>query len=95
MLQRTVPANTRRVWNVSISLTAGSGLICALLMFLLSDVLSRRVLGEPMSAIAMKILAVNLILLRYWDSTEAFPGHGYDGSQGASPLPWKKCSVLL
>ena len=42
-------------------LTAGSGLICALLMFLLSDVLSRRVLGEPMSAIAMKILAVNLI----------------------------------
>ena len=53
--------NTRRVWNVSMGLTAGSGLICALFMFLLSAVLSRRVLGEPMSAIAMKILAVNLI----------------------------------
>lgn len=53
--------NTRRIWNISMGLTIGSGLICALLMFLLSDVLAGRVLGEPLSAIPMKILAVNLL----------------------------------
>lgn len=87
--------NTRRVWNVSMGLTAGSGLICALLMFLLSDVLSRRVLGEPMSAIAMKILAVNLIFASVLGLYRGFSRAWVRWFPRRFPASWKKCSVLL
>ena len=54
--------NTRRVWNASIGLTLGSGLLCTLLMLFLSDFLAGSLYGEPLSAIAMKLLSVNLLL---------------------------------
>lgn len=54
--------NTRRVWNVSMALTLGSGLLCTLLMLFLSDFLAGSIYGEPLSAVAMKILSINIVL---------------------------------
>ena len=54
--------NTRRVWNVSMALTLGGGLLCTLLMLFLSDFLAGSIYGEPLSAVAMKILSINIVL---------------------------------